>query len=102
MSAKRRTRQEAIGYRRSAYTRTPEEFPTVPVVLELRNGRYFCLNRTGALVWNALAEKATKASLLERIKVEFPDAPEDTLESDLEDLLRVLLQSLLIVKEDCS
>lgn len=41
------------------------------VALDLRESRYLAVNRTGQVLWAALAEGATRAQLVERLIEEF-------------------------------
>lgn len=41
------------------------------VALDLRESRYLTVNRTGQVLWAALAEGATRAQLVERLIEEF-------------------------------
>jgi hypothetical protein len=41
------------------------------VVLDLRESRYLAINRTGQLLWTALARGATKGALIERLMEAF-------------------------------
>lgn len=41
------------------------------VVLDLRESRYLAINRTGQVIWTALAEGATRDELTERLVEDF-------------------------------
>jgi hypothetical protein len=56
------------------------------VLLDLRHGKYYSLNRTGAAVWELLSQPRTLAELHEALFDRF-DAEPETLRDDLTALL---------------
>lgn len=59
------------------------------VALDSSTDKYLSLNRTGAVLWAALAEGATRENLLARLKEEF-DVDEEPAARDLDVFLATL------------
>lgn len=59
------------------------------VILDLRNGGYFGLNRVGRIVWAGLGAGDSDQVLLQRLLSRF-SAPPEVIKADLEQLLRKL------------
>lgn len=59
------------------------------VALDVRRSVYVAVNRSGAAVWTALAEGATRAHLVETLKVAY-DLRQDVAEADLDAFLASL------------
>lgn len=58
-------------------------------LLNLKTYVYYSLNEVGAFVWDALAEPASFAGLVEQVAAEF-DAPRETVAEDLARLVSQL------------
>ena len=58
------------------------------VVLDLRESKYLSINRTGAAVWTALVEGATRDALLETLQARF-DVDQPTAAEGLDAFLDV-------------
>ena len=67
------------------------------LVLDLRNGLYLELNRSGALLWELLARGTTRAELVNRLAREYDLAPERAA-SDVDQLLAELSARDLLAK----
>jgi coenzyme PQQ synthesis protein D (PqqD) len=65
------------------------------VLLDLRRGKYYSMNRTGAAVWELLSEPRTPSELHDALLERF-DVEADALSGDLRDLLDDLRQHALI------
>jgi hypothetical protein len=59
-------------------------------LLHLPSGRYFGLNRSGLVVWNAIAAGEDPADALER---QWPDVPSERRSADLETILGALVDA---------
>ncbi|HKK08593.1 MAG TPA: PqqD family protein [Gemmatimonadota bacterium] len=74
--------------------------PDGAVLLSTREEVYFGLNRTGARIWELLAETSTLDELCARLGEDFPDAPEEGLREDVVELLdRLASEGLIRVPE---
>ena len=59
-------------------------------LLHVPTGRYYGLNRTGLVVWKALAAGEDPAGALE---ARWPDVPADTRQADIEAIVDSLVQA---------
>jgi len=72
---------------------------TEVVLLDLRSGKYFGLNATGAAIWESMeTSSASLDSMMESVRARFEDPGED-LRGDVEGLLGDLESNGLIVRE---
>lgn len=67
------------------------------ILLNLRSGLYFSLNRLGARVWTLLEQGMSTAEVRQLILVEY-DVKEPELERDLDELIAQLLRSELLLE----
>ena len=66
-------------------------------LLHTGSGRYYGLNRSGLIVWNALIRGADPvAALMQR----WPDQPAEVLRSDADTILATLLQAGLVRRDE--
>lgn len=65
-------------------------------LLHVGSGQYYGLNRSGLIVWNAIAESADP---VERLRAEWPNRSSDELQNDADGLLNRLLQAGLICED---
>jgi PqqD family protein of HPr-rel-A system len=65
------------------------------VLLDVRRGKYFALNPTGAAIWDLLAEPRSLAELRTALLEHF-EVDSETLSTDLSDLLDELRRHGLI------
>ena len=70
------------------------------VLLDLRSGKYFGLNATGAAIWAVMERSgASLDAMMEGVRARFED-PGGQLQRDLERLLGELESNGLVVRED--
>lgn len=62
-------------------------------LLHVPTGRYFGLNRTGLVVWNALAAGQDPVA---RLAEQWPDVPADVRERDASTLIDALVEAELV------
>ena len=62
-------------------------------LLHVTSGRYFGLNHSGVVVWNALRDGADP---VQRLRDEWPSRPPDALENDANVLVTALLEAGLV------
>jgi hypothetical protein len=62
-------------------------------LLHLDTGQYYSLNRTGMLVWQALANGTDP---IEALRARFPDSPREQLDRDISTVLTQLADAHLI------
>lgn len=67
------------------------------VILNLDNGLYYDLNKTGTAIWQAIAEKKSLEQILEVLKKEY-SAGDKRLENDLKSIVADLEKEKLIKK----
>lgn len=65
------------------------------VMLDVEKGHYFSLNKTGSAIWEALREPKTIADLCGFLGERY-NAPPETIERDVLDLLTALLDKDLL------
>jgi hypothetical protein len=65
------------------------------VALDVRTSRYVAVNPTGAVIWSALAQGATRAELAGRVSESF-DVDEATAARDVDAFLDVLAERDLL------
>jgi hypothetical protein len=68
------------------------------VILDLDSGEYYGLNLVGTRVWQLIVEHASFALICELLLQEF-DIDQETLQSDVADLLTDLLTHGLLLRE---
>ncbi|MGH3118100.1 MAG: PqqD family protein [Gaiellales bacterium] len=71
------------------------------VVLHLETAAYHGLNEVGALTWSLLEEETTMASLMQRLRGHFDNAP-DEFEDDIAGFVESLAARGLVVVESSS
>ena len=68
------------------------------VLMDISTGKYFCLNQTGAIIWESIVLKIDSDNipiqLTEKFSVSLNDATQDT-----NDLIKVLLHKGLILED---
>lgn len=69
------------------------------VLLNLENERYFGLNEVGTRFWQLLSENSNTANALNNLQKEY-DTSEETLQSDLADLINELSEQGLVTIDD--
>lgn len=72
---------------------------TDTVLLDMRSRNYFQLNVTAALVWQALERGLSEEQVVDELCAEF-DAPRETVETEVRQLLVALLERDLVRKKD--
>lgn len=75
-----------------------EHFDQEYVLVNLRTGTYYSLNRTAAVIWDDLIQNHSRAAILARLE-QFYRADSDTLAADLDTLLQEMLQEQLILPQ---
>ena len=65
------------------------------VILHLKNGHYYSLNKVGSKIWKAIDKKKNFSEILDYLKEEF-QLPERRLKNDLLGLVKDLKQEKLI------
>jgi len=65
------------------------------VLLNLRTGKYFGLDKVGTVIWGLLASRQTVRAVLEGLTERY-DAPRERLETDLRRFLELLRDRELI------
>ena len=68
------------------------------VLVHLETNRIFELNRTGAFLWDALAEPSSRAELEERLALEL-DVDREELAREIDELLGQLMSERLVRAE---
>lgn len=72
------------------------------VMMDIDQGRYFGLNKTGTRIWALLAQPVVISDLCDQLKAEF-NVPQEQFEQDVFDFLeRLLTRGLLRVEKDAS
>ena len=66
------------------------------LLLHIASGRYFGLNHSGVVVWNAVRDGADP---VERLRAEWPSRERDALERDAEALISQLMDAGLVVSQ---
>jgi Coenzyme PQQ synthesis protein D (PqqD) len=66
------------------------------VLLHLKSGKYYALDDIGIDIWNLCDGNKTLAEIISQIATDY-DAPVDTIEKDVSDLLEDLAREQLIV-----
>lgn len=74
------------------------ELPDGAVLLSTETEIYFGLNEVGARIWQLLPPASSSfVELCERLALEYPDAPIDTIRADVAELLDALIEQRLAV-----
>ena len=74
------------------------ELPDGAVLLSTETEIYFGLNEVGARIWQLLPPaSASFLQLCERLALEYPDAPIETIRADVAELLEALLEQRLAI-----
>jgi hypothetical protein len=68
------------------------------VILDVNTGKYYSLNRTGAVIWTGLERGLTKEELI-AVVLETFNVPEDKLRADVDALLKRLSELRIIEKD---
>lgn len=76
-----------------------ENFQDEYVIVNLKSGTYYSLNKTGTFIWDMLAQNATRARILETMQNTF-DGDAQTIVLQAGKLLDELEQEQLIVSTD--
>ncbi|MEW6075272.1 MAG: PqqD family protein [Candidatus Omnitrophota bacterium] len=69
------------------------------VLLNVDKGTYYCLNKTGTLIWECLAEGKNVAQVLQMLCTRFKSIAQKTLEKDLHELLRDLGKEEIVCRK---
>ncbi len=73
-----------------------EEFDGTGIVFDPDRNKAISLNRTGVIVWNALAKGGTGADAVRALLAEFPDASEKQASLDVAKFLDILREKALL------
>ena len=71
--------------------------PDATVLMDSAGGKYFKLNATGSLIWDALVAGKSRQEILAELQERFPQAAGPRLQADLDSLLEQLGRRRLIV-----
>jgi pyrroloquinoline quinone biosynthesis protein D len=69
------------------------------VILKLDSGQYYALNEIGIRVWQLCDGAHSVATIIDTLCAEY-DAPDSTIETDVEALLQDLLDEKLLLKDN--
>lgn len=72
----------------------------VLTLCETVSGELFTFNETGAIIWKACAANSSFDGILEELTVAYPDEGSDRLTMELNEFIRDLLKSGLLVGEE--
>ena len=75
-----------------------EHFEDEYVIVNLKTGTYYSLNPSGARIWDALNQRASRAAILQEMERQY-DTGAETLAAHLDRLLAEMVQEHLIVPQ---
>lgn len=69
------------------------------VLLNVDKGTYYCLNKTGTLIWEYLLEGKNAAQILQMLQARFKEIPAKVLEKDLRNVLDDLENERIVCRK---
>lgn len=76
--------------------------PEGAILLDVRRGKYFSLNKLGLAIWQELAAGRDVADILRSLNTKFTDAEPHTLTRDLTTYLEALLRTRVLDVDNTS
>jgi hypothetical protein len=73
-----------------------EDFDTERVIVDLRSGRYFCVNESGSWLWQALGRGPVSVAALAGLLAKNQSAPQEEITAAIESWAATLQRGLLL------